>query len=75
MLSKMSNYCVKGDYDLSLSLYADKNSGIPSCTHRINGSMKHSLLYLAGLGAVAALAASLAVCIGHTCCSLMCARR
>ena len=75
MISKLSNCYVKGDYDMSLSLFDDKKATTPSCTHRINGHMKHSLLYLIGLGGLMAGAFALAVCIGHTCSTLMCCRK
>lgn len=55
LLSSVAKYEVGHKCDMSLSLYADKDSETPECTHRMSANARHNLLKLMALiGTVAA---------------------
>ena len=71
-LCGLSDYTVKGDYDLTVQLYSDKSCSTPECTHHIKGSMKHEVRKLLAMGGLAVILA--AICAGTVCVckNLMC---
>ena len=58
---------LKTDYRLSLSLYPDKESETPTCTHDCTGSSQHPLATLLAWGALIVLACT----IVHGICGLL----
>ena len=71
-LSRLSDCVLKSDYDVTLQMFADKDSKTPECSHHLKGNMTHDVKKLMALCGVAVGAMALcaaAVCI---CRKLMC---
>ena len=71
LLRSVAKYEVGHKCDMSLSLYADKDSETPECTHRMSANARHNLLKLMALiGTVAAgfaLLGAFCSCISGNC--------
>ena len=67
-LFKMCDCVVKSDYDVTLRLLPDENSGEATCTHHFKGSMKHDVVKLLTAGAIAAGAVIGVIAIIHMTC-------
>lgn len=72
VLCGISDYTVRGDYDLTVQLYPDKTSTTPECTHHIKGTMKHELRKLLALGGIMVGLAAIGAAMVCVCRNLMC---
>ena len=72
LLRSVAKYEIGHKCDMSLSLYADKDSETPECTHRMSANARHNLLKLIALiGTVAlgfAVIGAICSCIGSNDC-------
>ncbi len=71
-LSRIKDYSLKGDYDVTLQMVPKDNGGTPACTHRLCGGGKHDLCALLTVGGIVAGGAALALVLVHGACSMMC---
>ena len=70
LLRSVTKYEIGHKCDMSLSLYADKDTETPECTHRISSQSRHNLVKLIALIGAATVVISM-LC---TVCSCFCGK-
>ncbi len=74
-VSRISDYRMKSDYDITLSIFDRHHREDGGCVHHLKGSMDRNLMCTLALAGITVGAIGAAICLFHMCCGICCKSR